>query len=231
MKRFSILIVDSEENILTFLGSKFRTQGYDVFTSGDGPQGIELIQTVSPDLIIFDPNMVNMDGMEILKKMRDLTEAPIIILSANENAAQKVKCFQLGADDYLTKPFYPDELTWRIEAMKRRRLNWDQNITESFILGHITFKLQKHLIAVDGKEIPLTRIEWLLLSELAHNAGKLMFYHELLAKIWGPEYRDDIQILRTWISRLRKKLEQPDSQFPRMIRTVPKTGYLIDVSA
>ena len=157
-----------------------------------------------------------------------MSSIPIIILSAREASIDKVKGLEMGADDYLAKPFSPDELLARIEAVRRRlEPDQDRRVIDSIVLGRITVNLKKHLVVVDGKEIPLTRIEWLLLSELSRNAGKLMLYEELLAKIWGPEYRDDIQILRTWISRLRHKIEQ-DAEKPTIIHTLPKTGYMID---
>ncbi|MDZ4230978.1 MAG: response regulator transcription factor, partial [Dehalococcoidales bacterium] len=145
-----------------------------------------------------------------------------------EGNTDKIKGLDMGADDYLVKPFNPDELVARIEAVRRRlALDRDRTVIDFITLGNISVNLKNHLVVVDGKEIPLTRIEWLLLSELARNAGKLMMYEELLIKIWGPEYRDDVQILRTWISRIRRKIE-PDPAQPAVIRTIPKTGYIID---
>ena len=153
---------------------------------------------------------------------------PVIILSAKESNVDKIKGLKLGADDYLVKPFNPDELVARIEAV-RRRLSpaEDRKVIDLITLGHITINLKNHAVSVEGKEIQLTRIEWLLLSELARNQGKLMMYGELLTRVWGPEYRDDVQILRTWVSRLRHKIE-PGSKYPPLIQTVPKTGYMID---
>jgi DNA-binding response OmpR family regulator len=135
----------------------------------------------------------------------------------------------LGADDYLAKPFSPDELIARIEAM-RRRLSPDdkRKIRDQLSLGDLVIDFKKRLVIVRGEEARLTRIEWLLLSELAQNAGSLMLYSDLLTRVWGPEYRDDVQILRTWISRLREKMEI-DTDNPKLIRTIPKTGYIMDL--
>jgi two-component system KDP operon response regulator KdpE len=170
-----------------------------------------------------------MDGFETLRQVRAVSSVPVIILSAKEASTDKVRGLELGADDYLAKPFSPDELVARIEAVKRRQEPSHQRKIVDFItLGYITVNLKKHLVVVDEKQISLTRIEWLLLSELARNAGKLMLYGELLTKVWGPEYRDDVQILRTWISRIRNKIEK-DPSHPEIIRTVPKTGYMIDL--
>jgi two-component system KDP operon response regulator KdpE len=134
----------------------------------------------------------------------------------------------LGADDYLAKPFSPDELVAHIEAVRRRLATTDDRKGVELIrLGNATIDFNKRLVTVDGKELQMTRIEWLLISQLARNAGKLMLYEDLLTKVWGPEYRDDVQILRTWISRLRHKIERDPGQ-PAVIRTIPKTGYMID---
>ena len=155
---------------------------------------------------------------------------PVIILSAKETNMDKVKGLELGADDYLAKPFSPDELVARIEAVRRRLVPaQDRKVVDFITIGQITINLKNHVVIVNKKEIQLTRIEWLLLSELARNAGKLMQYEELLTRVWGSEYRDDVQILRTWISRLRHKVELDAGQ-PPVIRTIPKTGYIIDVN-
>ena len=128
----------------------------------------------------------------------------------------------------MAKPFSPDELVARIEAVRRRMgTENDRKVVESVTIGNVKVDLKNHLVTVEGKEVRLARIEWLLLSEMVRNSGRLMMYGELLTKIWGPEYRDDIQILRTWVSRLRHKIE-PDENKPPIIRTIPKTGYMIE---
>ena len=228
MKKFRVLVVDDDPRILKFLEIRLKASGYEVLTAKNGSEALEQVKAEEPDLLILDVLMPGIDGFETLKQVRLLSSLPVIILSAKEANTDKVKGLELGADDYLAKPFSPDELLARIEAV-RRRLSPDQDrkFVDSITLGKITINLKNHLVVVDGKEITLTRIEFLLLSELARNAGKLMLYEDLLTRIWGSEYRNDLQILRTWVSRLRHKIEPDSGQFA-VIRTITKTGYMID---
>lgn len=228
MKQYCVLVVDDEPRIVRFLELKLEASGYEVLTAGTGLEALEKVKSYEPDLLVLDLLMPGIDGFETLRQIRIVSSIPVIILSARETSIDKIKGLEMGADDYLTKPFSPDELLARIEAVRRRlEPEKDRRVIDTIALGRITVNMKKHLVIVDGKEILLTRIEWLLLSELTRNAGKLMLYEELLTKIWGPEYRDDIQILRTWISRLRRKIETGDDR-PAIIRTIPKTGYMID---
>jgi two-component system KDP operon response regulator KdpE len=228
VKQFCVLVVDDEPRMVKFLTLKLKASGYEVLAANNGLEVLELVQAQAPDLVLLDLLMPGIDGFETLKQIRAVSPVPVIILSAKETSLDKVKGLELGADDYLAKPFSPDELVARIEAVRRRLVSSTGRKVIYFVtLGQITVNLKKNLLIVNGKEMPLTRIEWLLLSELARNAGKLMLYGELLTRIWGPEYRDDVQIVRTWISRLRHKIEKDPSR-PEIIRTVPKTGYMID---
>jgi two-component system KDP operon response regulator KdpE len=228
VKQFRVLVVDDEQRILNFLSSKLRVSGYEVLTASNGAEALEQVQAQEPDLVVLDIMMPKMDGFETLKELRSFSSVPVIILSAKGSNVDKVKGLDLGADDYLAKPFSPDELIARIESVRRRLAPAGaRKQYEQLSLGDLTIDFKKHLVVVRGKEARLTRIEWLLLSELARNAGSLMLYGDLLTRVWGPEYRDDVQILRTWISRLRNKVEN-DPNNPTFIRTVPKTGYMID---
>lgn len=228
MKRFNILLVDDEQRILIFLRSKLKASGYDVITASNGAEALEQVRAQEPDLVVLDIMMPKMDGFETLKELRTFSPVPVIILSAKGTNEDKIKGLGLGADDYLAKPFSPDELVARIEAVKRRLAPEEKRKTmEQFSLGDLTVDFKKRVVLVKEEELHLTRIEWLLLSELVQNAGSLMLYNDLLTRVWGPEYRDDVQILRTWISRLRNKIEKDHNQ-PAFIRTVPKTGYIID---
>jgi DNA-binding response OmpR family regulator len=228
MKRFHILVVDDEERIVNFLRSKLKASGYEVLTASNGLEGLEQAQAQEPDLIVLDLLMPKMDGLEMLKELRSFSTVPVIILTAKGADTDRIKGLQLGADDYLPKPFNPDELVARIETIRRRlEPRGRQKAPEVFNLGQVTIDFRRHGVRVSGEEKHLTRIEWLLLSQLVNNAGRLMLYDELLTRVWGPEYRNDVQILRTWISRLRSKLED-DPNRRRLIRTIPKTGYIVD---
>ena len=231
MKQFRVLLVDDEPRILLFLKSRLKASRYEVLTASNGLEALEQLEAQEPDIIVLDVVMPQMDGFETLKQIRASSSVPVIILSAKEASADKVRGLDLGADDYLAKPFSPDELVARIEAVRRRLATAEDRKGIDFILlGNTTIDFNKRLVTVDEKEVQMTRIEWLLISQLARNAGKLMLYEELLTKIWGPEYRDDVQILRTWISRMRHKIERDPSQ-PTLIRTIPKAGYMIDQPA
>jgi len=228
VRQFRILVVDDEERIINFLRSKLKASGYEVLTANNGLEGLEQAQAQEPDLIVLDLLMPKMDGLEMLKELRSFSVVPVIILTAKGADADRIKGLQLGADDYLPKPFNPDELVARIEAVRRRlEPSERRKIPEVVNLGHVTIDFKKRTVLVSGEGKYLTRMEWLLLSQLVNNAGRLMLYEELLTWVWGPEYRDDVQILRTWISRLRNKLES-DPNNPKLIRTIPKTGYIID---
>ena len=228
MRQFCVLIVDDEPRVVKFLKLRLEASGYEVLTATSGTEALEQVQSQQLDLILLDVVMPGMDGFETLKQVRVSSSVPVIILSAKEEETDKVRGLKLGADDYLAKPFSPDELVARIEAVRRRMAPaQDHRVIESITLGNITVNPKKHTVIVSGEEIPLTRVEWLLLSELARNAGRVMLYGELLTRIWGPEYRDDVQILRAWLSRLRRKIEREPGQ-PTIIRTVSKTGYIID---
>jgi DNA-binding response OmpR family regulator len=228
LKQFCVLIVDDEPRIVKFLEVKLKASGYEVLVANSGLEAVATFQAQEPDLLVLDVVMPGIDGFETLKQIRSISSVPVIILSAKETNTDKVKGLKMGADDYLAKPFNPDELVARIEAVRRRLAPVEnRKVVDLITLGNVAINLKNRVVTVDGKEVQLTRIEWLLLSELSRNRGKLMLYEELLTRVWGPEYRDDVQILRTWISRLRHKIEK-DPDNPYFIHTVPKTGYIIN---
>ena len=213
---------------MNFLKAKLKASGYKVITALNGLEALEQVQNNLPDLVILDVLMPKMDGLEALKQLRTFSNIPVIVLTAKGEDVDKIKGLGLGADDYLAKPFNPDELLARIKAVARRFEPSQISKALKFLsLSDITMDFEKHAVIVRGQEKYLTKTEWMLLGKLAQNAGRLMTYEDLLTQIWGSEYRNDIQFLRTWISRLRNKLEA-DPRNPKLIRTITKTGYIID---
>jgi two-component system KDP operon response regulator KdpE len=225
--KFTILLADDEERIVNFLKAKLKIAGYDILVATNGAEALEQFKTHKADLVILDLIMPTMDGFEVLKELRSFSSVPVIILSAKRADVDKIKGLHLGADDYLPKPFNPDELLARIEAVKRRIEPVERRKTnETLTFGDVVMDFKTHSILVKGRNEYLTRIEWLLLSELAQNAGRVMLYEELLSRVWGPEYRNDVQLLRTWISRIRSKLEEKADE-PKLIVTMPRVGYIL----
>ena len=228
MKRFNILVVDDDEQILDFLRPKLRGSGYNVLTANNGNEALEQVKAQEPDLLVLDLMMPGKDGLETLKEIRDFSSVPVIVLSARGADVDKIKGLELGADDYLSKPFNPDELLARIKALRRRFEPTETRKTlRTFSLEDMTIDFDKHMVIVGGEEKYLTNIEWLILGELAHNAGRLVTYHHLLTTVWGSEYRNDVQLVRAWVSRLRHKIEK-DPNNPRLIRNLPKAGYILN---
>jgi two-component system KDP operon response regulator KdpE len=227
MRRFSILIADDDERILNFLSVRLKSAGYEVCTAANGIQAVDQVRAKNPDLVILDLIMPQMDGLEAMREIRTFASTPVIMLTARGEDDEKIRGLKLGADDYLSKPFNPDELVARIEAVRRRIEPQDKRKTlDVFVHGDVHIDFKQHVVTVYGEEKYLTRIEWLLLTELVQSAGRFMPYEELLSRVWGSEYLGDVQLLRTWISRLRGKLERnPES--PQLIRTIPKSGYII----
>jgi len=228
MKKFAILVVDDDEQILDFLCPKLKGVGYNVLTANNGIEALEQAEAQDPDLLVLDLVMPKMGGFETLKEIRKFSAVPVIVLSARGADVDKIKGLELGADDYLSKPFNPDELLARIKALRRRFEPAEARKTlKTLFFEDLTIDFEKHAVTVSGEAKYLTHIEWLLLDELARNAGRLITYNHLLTYIWGSEYRDDIQLVRSWISRLRHKIEK-DPDNPKLIRNLPKAGYIMN---
>lgn len=225
MKKTRILIVDDELSIIKFLRANLEAKGYEVLAAMDGTQALQTFEMELPDLIILDIMMPKMDGFEVCRRLREWSQIPVIMLSARGAEDDKVKCLDLGADDYITKPFGKDELIARVRAVLRRTETAMIALTHpSFTSGDLNINFARRQVSVSGKEVPLTPTEYNLLQELVLNAGKVLTHTHLLNKVWGPEYREDTQYLHVFIRRLRTKLE-PAPTNPRYIVTVPGIGY------
>jgi len=220
-----ILLVDDEIGIIKFVRAKLAVQGYDVLTAMDGAQAIHVFETELPDLIVLDITMPKMDGFEVCSRIREWSQIPIIMLSARGDEMDKVKCLELGADDYITKPFGAKELIARVSAVLRRTAATLVTPAQpSVVNGDLEINFAQRRVTLAGEEIQLTPTEYSLLQELSLNVGKVLTHGHLLKKVWGPEYGDETDYLHTFIRRLRRKLE-PDSPEPLYIVTMPGVGY------
>ena len=223
----TVLVVDDEPRILRFVRAELESAGFRVVTASEGNSALEAVETEVPDLVVLDVIMPGMDGFEVLRRLRGRRAVPVILLTARGNDADKVRGLDLGADDYLTKPFSPDELSARIRAVLRRTSSANKSPTDArFEVGELMVDFDRRKVVVGGKAVQMSRTEWQLLQQLALNAGKVMLHEELLVRTWGPEYREDVEYLRVWVSRLRRKIEG-DPAHPAYLRTVPGVGYVL----
>jgi DNA-binding response OmpR family regulator len=225
VRKHLILVVDDEAPIVRLVKAKLRLDGYEVLTAARGDEALEILQIQTPDLVVLDVMMPDMDGFETLRRIRQHSQVPVVMLTARGSDADKLQGLQSGADDYITKPFNPDELEARIAAVLRRAGGAKSSGTETVLrYPDLEIDLERKTVLVRGEEVRLSRREWELLTQLAENAGRVMMHGELLSRIWGPEYRNETQYLRTWVSRLRAKLEPEDSSLT-LITTYPGIGY------
>ena len=222
-----VLAVDDEPGVLRLIKLELSTQGLRVITATDGEEGLRMAEQQRPDLIVLDIMMPDISGLEVMRRLRERSSVPIILLTAKDHDQDKVRGLDLGADDYLIKPFNPEELSARVRAILRRGIRTTDGEENIISIGDVEIDLTRRLVKKNGEVVSLTRTEWMLLQQLAANAGKVMLNTELLSKVWGPEYRDDLQYLRVWVSRLRGKLENEPSK-PRLIKTLQGIGYLLD---
>lgn len=225
MKKTRILIVDDELSILKYLRANLEAEGFEVIAAMDGVQALKRLETDLPDLAVLDIMMPEMDGLEVCRRLREWSQIPVIMLSARADESDKVKCLDLGADDYITKPFGKDEFIARVRAvMRRAKTTTSAPTMPSLINGDLEVNFSKRKVTVSGREVELTSTEYALLQELALNAGKVLTYTHLLQRVWGPDYAEEREYLHVFISRLRAKLEA-DPKKPRHITTVSGVGY------
>jgi len=228
MNKPLVLVVDDDHKILRLLRIELAAQGFAVSMAERGEEALQLIQRQRPDLVVLDIILPGMDGLSVLKALRETSGVPVILLTAKGTDSDKIMGLELGADDYLPKPFNPEELTARARAVLRRSQGREIPAAGTRLeCGSIEIDLARRTVFVEGKPIVLSRTEWQLLQQLCAHAGRVMLHEDLLTRTWGPEYRNDLQYLRVWISRLRQKLEANPAE-PRYIRTVQGIGYVLE---
>ena len=222
----SVLVVDDDMKIRKLIVAHLSRLGFEVFLAASGSEGVHLAALHQPQAIILDIAMPGMDGIETLSRLREWYTNPVIILSATDQEHEKVRALDIGADDYITKPFGSDELAARIRASLRRIGRLESSDKEEPVIEAGTFRidLAARIVYRYDQEVGLTRTEYDLLRTLALNAGKVMTHWQLLQAVWGPEYGEETEYLRTFVKQIRRKLEEDPSR-PKHIITEPGVGY------
>lgn len=215
-----VLVCDDEPRILRALRVLLREAGYEVIESETAQQAIDAAAVNPPDAAIIDLVLPDGDGVDVCRRIREWSDAPIIVLSAVGDEDDKVRALEAGADDYVTKPFAPRELVARVGAALRRATKPGEPL---IAVGGLELDLAARTVLVDGEDVHLTPKEYALLEMLARNRGRLLTTRALLGEIWGPGYENDTSVLRTHVARLRRKIEPGGS--PRFIKTDPGVGY------
>jgi len=219
-----VLVVDDEHSIRRATGRALGSRGYEVQTASDGDQALTLAAAFQPDLVVLDLNLPTIDGLAVCRQLRAWSAVPILVLSVREDETDKVAALDLGADDYLTKPFGIDELMARVRALLRRAGAQAPPRPVRFRADGLEIDLDTRRVVRAGQEVRLTKTEWALLAELCQHPAKLLTHNWLLERVWGPGYAGDTDVLRVFISQLRKKIEG-DPGRPKIIVTDPGIGY------
>ena len=220
-----ILVVDDEPRMIKFIRMNLELEGYRATGATDGFEALEKVRRELPDLVLLDVMMPGMDGFETLERIREFSNVPVIMLTVRADEEDKVRGLELGADDYVTKPFSPRELSSRIKAVLRRveaPMPAEREILK--IDDDLSIDFNRREVIVRGKRVKLRPTEYRLLYHLVNNAGWVMTHEMLLSKVWGHEYRDDTHLLRLYITYLRQKIE-PDPSHPKYIFTERGVGY------
>jgi two-component system KDP operon response regulator KdpE len=217
----SILLVDDEVALLRTLSMNLRARGYEVLTAENGEDALASVRRAFPDVVILDLGLPDLSGVEVLRQLRGWSAVPVIVLSARHGSDDKVEALDIGADDYVTKPFGIDELLARLRAAVRRSGPADSAMLES---GGLRIDLAGRRIWRDSEEVRLTPTEWGLLAALVTRPGRLVGQRQLLQEVWGPAYERETNYLRVYMANLRRKLETDPSR-PRHLITEPGMGY------
>jgi len=218
-----LLVVDDEPQIRRFLRTSLAAHGYDVIEADSAAAALRVVTTAKPDVLILDLGLPDQDGAEVIRRVREWSAMPIVVLSARGSEEAKVAALDLGADDYVTKPFGMNELLARLRAALRHRLQ-EQGAEPVFTAGGVTVDLARRVVTRDGEPVNLSPREYDLLRQLVIHAGKVLTHQHLLREVWGPAHLQDTPYLRVYVGQLRQKLEA-DPARPILITTEPGVGY------
>jgi two-component system KDP operon response regulator KdpE len=224
-RAMTALVVDDEPYLVDLVRLNLETEGYRVVTAANGQEALERLKADLPDVVILDVMMPEMDGFETLARVREVSSVPVIMLTVRAEESDRIRGLEIGADDYLTKPFSPRELTTRVKALLRRSFTpAPARKTRIVVDNDLTIDFDKREVLARGRKVTLRPTEYRLLYHLVNNAGRLMTHETLLSKVWGPEYRDEAHYLRLYVTYLRQKLER-DPAHPIYILTERGMGY------
>lgn len=223
-KKVSVLVVDDDVHILRMIRRILVMEGYRVITASDGESALDVLDDESPDLVLLDVVMPGMDGFTVCRSIREFSQIPIIIITANDSDVEKVQGLEAGADDYVTKPFSTSELIARVRAVLRRAAFWYEAPESEFRSHELMIYFDRHKVTLDNQEVNLTATEYRLLAYLARNADMVVTPDQILERVWGKEYVGEVHILQVNIARLRQKLND-DAKNPRYILTRTGIGY------
>ncbi|HIR88784.1 MAG TPA: response regulator transcription factor [Candidatus Fimimorpha faecalis] len=223
-KEVTVLIVEDDKYISNFICMTLKQEGYRYIKTAMGREAISLSYANNPDVIILDLGLPDMDGSQVIEHIRSYSEKPIIVVSARQEEAEKIKALDLGADDYVVKPFYMGELLARIRVAVRKTKNTDTEMMETFERDYLKIDFVKRMVYIDNKEVHMTPIEYKLLVLFVTNRGKVLTHNQILSKIWGYGEGGDANSLRVFMATLRRKIEK-DTTNPRFIITEVGVGY------
>jgi DNA-binding response OmpR family regulator len=229
-KKTTILTADDDPQLLRLVTRNLQLEGYEVVAASDGQQALALAEARAPDLLLLDVMMPKLDGFAVTQRVREFSAVPIIIVTARGQEQDKIRGLDLGADDYLTKPFSLEELLARVRAVLRRTSfsarEGGSALQAKASIGELTLDFGQHLVTLAGRELELTPIEYRLLAYLAQNAGRVVTQDLLLEHVWGAEYLGESHLLQVNVNRVRRKIE-PDPARPRYLLTKTGVGYLL----
>jgi two-component system KDP operon response regulator KdpE len=219
----TVLVVDDEPQIRRAMRTSLDAHGYEVRAVGTGEEAVLSAAEQAPDLMLLDLGLPDLDGTDVIRRVRSFSDVPIIVLSVRDRQADKVAALDAGADDYVSKPFGMEELLARLRAALRRRAGADEPLP-TLTFGNLTVDLARRLVTLDGERVHLTRTEYALLEALVGDPGKLLTHGWLLRRVWGPGYAEETHYLRVYVRALRRKLGD-EAAAPRLILTEPGVGY------
>ncbi|MDF2627531.1 MAG: response regulator receiver [Symbiobacteriaceae bacterium] len=223
-----ILVVDDEPRIQRFVRANLKAAGYDVLLAATAAEAIDACEQHDPDLLLLDLGLPDMDGMDLFVRLRSFSETPVIMLTARDSSPAKIRGLDLGADDYIVKPFDVDELLARIRAVLRRSIKGGGNHNPVLEVGALKLDVAHYEAWAGDEPLHLTPTEFKLLAHLAAHAGKVVLHEDLLSHVWGPEYRDAVEYLRVTVLHIRQKLSG-SADLKQMVQTVPGVGYKLSL--